>query len=149
TAVPAGGTPPFSYSWNTAPPRTTPTISGLPAGTWTVVVTDSNGCSAIDSTTVGQPAQLLLDTASTPANCGLTDGSATVTPNGGTPTYTYSWTTVPPQTTATAINLAGGSYTVTVTDANGCSATATILVPLTDPATVTVAHTDVSCNGGN
>src|SRR5690606_9843795 len=140
TAVPAGGTPPFSYSWNTAPPRTTPTISGLPAGTWTVVVTDSNRWPAIDSPTARQPPRLLLATASTPANCVLAGGPRPVTPTGGTPTYTYSWNTVPPQTTATAINLAGGSYTVTVTDANGCSATATILVPLTDPATVTVAH---------
>jgi len=149
TAVPSGGTPPYTYSWNTVPPQTGPSVSGLPIGTYTVTVTDNNGCSATSSTIVGQPPELLLDTASTPASCGAANGSATAIPAGGTPPYTYSWNTTPPQTTPTATNLAGGGYSVTVTDANGCSRTVNAMVAQGDAATLAMTRTDVSCNGGN
>ena len=72
------------------------------------------------------------------ANCGQANGSATVVVTGGTPNYTYAWQGLPGQTTATATGLAAGSYTVTVTDANDCSATLTLAVTNLGGPTITV-----------
>ena len=144
----SGGTGPYSFSWNTNPVQTTQNASGVPIGTFVVTVTDANGCTAIDSGTVNEPLPLSLPTTKTPATCGNQDGSATVTPSGGTGSYTYSWNTTPVQTTATASNLPSGSYIVTVTDANGCQDTAQVTVVDLGAPTVSITFSeDVSCNG--
>lgn len=112
------------YSWkNSANVEigTLPSISNLPAGTYTLTVTDS--CSSqSNSVTIDHPASALTATKSqTNASCGGTaTGSATVEISGGTAPYTYSWNTTPEQTSATANNLPAGNYTVTITDAKGC-----------------------------
>ncbi|HXB13414.1 MAG TPA: SprB repeat-containing protein, partial [Bacteroidia bacterium] len=124
TAIGAGGVGPYKYSWNTHPVQTNQTATGLSAGTYTVTVTDHNGCTATTSVTINQPA-LLTATATVISNScnGAPDGKITVIPSGGTPGYNYHW--VPSGgTNATASNLSVGTYTVTVTDANGCTATA-------------------------
>jgi len=149
TATPAGGTPPFTYQWNTTPPQTGATATGLPAGPYTVTTTDANGCTAMATATVGEPPELLPTTSTTPADCGAADGTATVTPAGGTGPYTIRWNTTPPQTTPTATNLVGGNYDVTVTDANGCSRTVTAIVGQTGVADLSTTQVDVTCNGGN
>jgi len=149
TVTPSGGTAPHTYSWNSTPPQTGQGASGLPPGTYTVTSTDANGCTATATATIGEPPQLLPTTSSLPANCGVADGSATVTPAGGTGPYTFSWNTTPTQTTQTAANLPGGTYTVTVTDANGCNAAATVTVAQTGAAQLTTTRVNVSCGGGN
>ncbi|WP_431242797.1 hypothetical protein ACQ9BO_24165 [Flavobacterium sp. P21] len=119
----SGGTPAYTYSW--APSGgTATTASGLTAGTYTVTVTDANGCQATQSFTISQPAVLnALPVAQTNIACyGGSTGSATVTASGGTPAYTYSWAPTG-GTAATATGLVAGTYTVTVTDANGCQDT--------------------------
>ncbi len=153
TATPSGGTAPYSYSWDTAPVQTTATISGLVAGTYIVTVTDANSCSKTATVTITQPALALsLSTAQTNVVCfGGSTGTATVTPSGGTAPYTYSWDSTPVQTTAVATGLSAGTYTVTVTDANSC--TNTISVVITQPAsgmsgTIT-SQTDVLCFGNS
>ena len=73
------------------------------------------------SVNITEPSDLILSTTSDTSFCDLQNGSAIVTVNGGTFPYTYSWNCAPVQTTATATQLAGGVYTVTVTDANNCS----------------------------
>lgn len=147
TATPTGGTTPYTYGWSNG--GTTSTISGLCAGTYTVTVTDANGCTAVDSVIITQPTNLSASiTNSVNVTCfGLCNGSATVTATGGNSPYTYAWNTVPTQTTQTATNLCSGSYTVTVTDANGCTvaSSVTILEPALLVATPT--STPVSCNG--
>src|SRR5690606_36976952 len=98
TVTASGGTAPYSYSWNTAPPRFTPSVTGLPAGTYTVSITDAQNC--VKQLPVTIPASDLDVTVSsfTDVNClGGSDGTATATATGGTPGYTYSWNTVPPQ----------------------------------------------------
>ena len=151
---PAGGTPPYTYYWNTNPVQVTQTATNLIAGTYTVVVTDANGCNASSSATVSQPAQPLSNiTGQTIKNVtcnGNANGIMTVTnPIGGTPPYSYTWYTSPVQTTQTAINVPAGTYSVKVTDANGCSATsfATITEPtkLTNVIASPVKH--VQCFG--
>ncbi|PJJ06974.1 SprB-like repeat protein [Flavobacterium sp. 1] len=146
---PSGGTPGYTYSWSPSG-GTAATATGLAAGSYTVTVTDANGCTATRNYTITQPSAISTATGSqTNVSCnGGTNGSASVSPSGGTPGYTYSWS---PSggTAATATGLAAGSYTVTVTDANGCTATRnyTITQP-TAISTATGSQTNVSCNGG-
>ena len=149
TASVVGGTAPFTYLW-TPGNQTNATATGLTAGTYTVVVTDINGCSGTATTTITQPPAVTATiTASTGPGCfGGSNGTSTVLGGGGTPNYTYLW--VPGnQSNATATGLTAGSYTVTVKDANGCSATASVTI--TQPAVLTAGITatnNILCNGG-
>jgi PKD repeat protein len=77
------------------------------------------------------------------ATCGAADGSASVAPQGGTPPYSYQWSNN--QTTATINNLAAGSYTVTITDANNCTATATANISNTGAPSVSYTATNALC----
>ena len=145
-----GGTTPYSYSWSPSG-GTAATATGLAPNTYTVIVTDFNGCQITRSITVSQPATGLDGTITkTDVSCnGGTNGTATVSATGGTTPYTYSWS---PSggTNATATGLAANTYTVTVTDFNGCQLTRTTTI--TQPATAlggSVTKTDVSCNGGS
>lgn len=117
-----GGSGNYSYLWNTNPIQTTKTATGLSAGSYSVTITDNNnGCTKIGIVNISQPIGIALSSSSTPVSCaGGNDGSATVTPTGGTPPYSYSWTSIPQQFTQTATNLPGGTYTCTVTDSKGC-----------------------------
>ncbi|WP_291120867.1 beta strand repeat-containing protein, partial [Empedobacter sp. UBA7248] len=153
TVAPTGGTPGYTYSWNTVPIQTTATATGLSAGTYTVTVTDANACSTTKSFTITQPTALNVSTGGgqTNVSCfGGANGTATVAPTGGTPGYTYSWNTVPIQTTATATGLSADTYTVTITDANACQTTKSFTITQ-PPALVATegSKSNVSCNGGS
>ncbi|MBC6996021.1 SprB repeat-containing protein, partial [Lewinella lacunae] len=144
TVVVTGGTPDYSYLWSNG--QTTATATSLAAGTYTVTVTDANGCTEIATGTVNEPTDLEAAIADTDVLCnGDTDGTLTVVATGGTPDYTYLWSNG--QTTATANGLAAGTYTVTVTDANGCTETATGMVNEPTDLEATIADADVLCNG--
>lgn len=119
TANPGGGTGPFIYSWNTG--ASSKTISNLAPGTYTVTVTDASNCTTIGSVAIGQPPALALSTSATDTGTGLSNGTATAAPSGGTPGYLYTWSTG--GSTAQIGGLAAGTYTVVVRDANGCSIT--------------------------
>jgi hypothetical protein len=138
TVTPAGGTSPYTYNWGGG--ITTQNRTELAAGTYTVTVTDANGCTAIITKTITQPSALTLSSAITKATCpGISDGATTLTVSGGTTSYTVAWTG-PSSYTSTATSptgLAAGNYTVTVTDANGCTATAIVVVENTNPSPVT------------
>ena len=122
----AGGIPPYSVSWNTNPPQTGTTATGLAQGTVTATVVDGYGCTASVDVQVGAPgAPLSLQViATTPVLCFEdSTGTAEVQAVGGTGPYSYAWSTQPPQGGPLASDLAAGTYSVTVTDANGCTAT--------------------------
>ncbi len=126
-SVVTGGSLPYTYSWSSG--QTTQNISNLPPGNYSVTVTDANNCSASSNTSITAYPTMTLDVTSTNTTCnGLTDGTATATPSGGTPPYQYQWNSNP--TTPTITNLSPGNYAVTVTDANGCtkSGSATVLL---------------------
>ncbi|MFH1321906.1 MAG: PKD domain-containing protein [Bacteroidota bacterium] len=149
TANPSGGIGAYTYSWNDPTFQTNATATGLCAGTVTVTVTDANGCTTTANYTVNQPNAIAITTSTVDATCGNSDGSASANVNGGTSPYTYSWNTSPLQTGSTATALSSGSYTVTVTDANGCTQTATVNINDLGgggSASITV-NTNVSCNG--
>ncbi len=96
------------------------------AGTMSYTVTDANGCSASTTVTLTQPTKVEGATSTTPSGCTGATGTASVTGTGGTGTYSYLWSNG--QATATATGLAVGTYTVTLTDGNGCTGTATATV---------------------
>ena len=118
TATGNGGTPGYTFMWNNG--QTMPMETGLMAGNYTVTVTDMNGCTMVEGTTVLQPAALDLAVSATNVSCfNGNNGTATATGNGGTPGYTFMWNNG--QTMPMAIDLVAGNYTVTVTDMNGCT----------------------------
>lgn len=125
-----GGTSPYTYNWSTG--QTGASVSGLCAGSYTLIVTDANSMSCTQIITITEPSAISAALSSTQTSCGNSDGTATVTPSGGTGSYTYSWSTTPIQTTQTATGLSAGNYSVTVQDANGCSLTATVTLTMPD-----------------
>lgn len=149
TATPASGIVPYTYSWLPGG-DTSSAISNLPAGNYLVTVTDNAGCTISAPAAVTQPSPISLNDISNSAFCGNPNGSAAVLAGGGTPGYTYSWNTVPIQTTAIATGLSAGNFTVLVTDNNGCTATDSVVVAnIAGPVTSAVSLSDVRCNNGN
>jgi gliding motility-associated-like protein len=145
TATPAGGTMPYSYSWSSG--GTNATENNLAPSTYTVTVTDAHGCSSVQTFTVTPSSNITLSATSSNLTCfGSNNGTATVTPSGGVSPYTYSWS---PSggTNATANGLSSGTYTCTITDANGCTATQTFLITQPAQLTSTGASSNVLCNG--
>ena len=146
TASSSGGTMPYTYLWSNG--ATTASNTGLAAGTYTVTITDANGCTATDDDMVTEPVALSASvTVDNNVSCnGLSDGALTASGSGGTMPYTYLWSTG--ATTASITSISGGTYTVTITDANGCVATDddTVMEPAFLFANV-VVDTNVSCNG--
>ncbi|MEW6468731.1 MAG: T9SS type A sorting domain-containing protein [Bacteroidota bacterium] len=148
TVTAAGGTSPYTYTWNSTPSQSTQMATGLSAGTYACTVTDANGCVTSVAVTITQPASAVAATATgSPVSCnGGSNGSATATASGGTPSYTYSWAPGG-QTSANATGLTAGTYTCTVSDANGCTATATVTVTQPAPLAANLTVTNVSCFG--
>ncbi|TND08649.1 MAG: hypothetical protein FD123_2153 [Bacteroidetes bacterium] len=145
-SVVSGGTPPYTYAWNTTPVQTTATATNLPTGTYQVLVTDASGCSTSIYGSIGSAPGLSLTFTTTPAPCNGT-GSATVAVSGGTAPYTYMWNTSPAQLTPTATGLAPGVYAVTVTDASGCAMTSSVLIQNGNPMFLNMSSTPAPCNG--
>jgi hypothetical protein len=137
TVTPSGGTAPYTYAWSNG--ATSQTANNLPSGSYTVTVTDANGCTDQMSVTINQPQSSLVTTA-TQVNVlcfGNPSGSIDLSVSGGTGPYVYSWSNG--STTQDISNLAGGSYTGTVTDVLGC--TASTSVTITEPAALSLTTT--------
>ena len=138
-----GGTAPLNFSWGAGNP-TTEDLDMLSAGNYQLTVTDANGCTASTATvTITEGASLTLNTSSTPETSVGNDGSATVVASGGALPYTYSWSPSL-QDQATASGLIANDYTVTVTDANGCAAMATVTVDFMPTAINDISITELS-----
>jgi len=142
----SGGTPGYTYAW--APlGGTSSTITGRPAGNYICTITDANGCTLVKNITIATPAALSGTISKTDVSCnGGTNGTATVTASGGTGSYSYSWAPTG-GTAATASGLAAGTYTVTITDANTCSTTASITISQPNALSAVTSQTNVLCNG--
>ncbi len=145
-----GGQTPYTYAWVTTPPQTSPTATGLAAGTYSVVVSDASGCSATYTTSVTQPTQVAATTSVIAnASCaGSSDGSASAAGSGGTPPYGYAWTPNA-QATQTATGLTAGTYSVIVTDANGCTAPKTAVITEPIPISLTQTLVNASCGAAD
>ncbi|NQV52872.1 MAG: T9SS type A sorting domain-containing protein [Flavobacteriales bacterium] len=131
TVTPTGASP-FSYAWSNG--ETTASITGIPQGTFTVTVTDDDGCYKSEEIDIYSPPFLNVSSNASNANCESdANGSAEAHQNGGVTPYTYAWSN---GGTADSIGgLTQGTYTVTVTDANGCenASTATVGFDNADP----------------
>lgn len=148
TATPVGGNGPFTYLW-TPGNLTTPTITGLSPGTYTVVVSDSSACAISATVTINEPPALVLTTSGVDVTCnGSATGSATVTVTGGSPGYSYAWSPGG-ATAASATGLSAGTYTVTVTDSAGCTDTAQVNINQPPPLVTSTSSIPVSCAGGS
>ncbi|MBI4648552.1 MAG: gliding motility-associated C-terminal domain-containing protein [Bacteroidia bacterium] len=145
----AGGTNPYNYLWNTNPPCSTPSVANLPAGAYSVTVTDNNGCSKSATVNINDVGAPTISTTYSNVTChGYSNGSADVIASGGTQPYSYQWSDG--SSTSSVLNLDGGNYFVTVTDANGCKAVSSVEILEPDSLQISAAATDVLCkNDGN
>ena len=157
TVVASGGVGGYSYLWTDG--QTTATATNLIPGTYCVIVTDLNGCFDSICVTVISPPGVTATISNTPVTCnGFCDGTASITTSLGVAPYTYLWNNG--QTNLTATGLCSGSYTCTVTDANGCffnaSTTITqptiIIIDVIPPSTICIGQSvtlNASANGGH
>ena len=127
-AIASGGSPPYSYLWNTS--QSGSSISSLCPGEYRVTATDSHGCQKTDSTNVAPPSPPNVSTSGTPASCfNCADGSADANPSGGNAPYSYSWSNG--QTVQNVTGLLPASYSVCIIDANGCTSCDSITISFT------------------
>ncbi len=146
TITATGGTSAYSYLWSTG--ATTSVITSQTAGVKTATVTDANGCTSVNTVSILEPTVLTATTSQTNTTCnGVCDGSAIVTPNGGTAPYTFVWSNG--NTSTTNNSLCAGVYTISVIDANGC--TTNQIITITEPTAITISALsgNILCNGGS
>ena len=138
-----GGTAPYTYDWSNM--ETTKDVANLAAGSYSVVITDNNNCSANFNYQVAEPTELLVAGSIGHISCfGVNDGSVDITVTGGTAGYTYLWSNT--YTIEDLVNLAPAIYNVTVSDGNNCTVTGSYTVTTPDELTTTGAVTDLACN---
>jgi gliding motility-associated-like protein len=141
------GNSPFTYAWLPSSGSST-TTSNLIAGTYVVVITDKDGCKGKDTVVINEPLKAVSYTlASTDAKC-FRDKNGIASVNnisGGTPGYTYSWSTIPVQTSSSATGLGKGTYTVTITDNKGCNVKPPVKINEPDSLTIKTANSGSSC----
>lgn len=139
-----GGTSNYTYAWDSG--QMTDNISGLTAGTYTLTTTDANNCQKETPVTITEPTEITSTSSSTLAGCnGANNGTATVTVQGGTPTYNYIWDNG--ETTATAGAINGGNHQVTVTDNNDCEHIVDVFVDSTPDIVLSSNQVDILCYG--
>lgn len=155
-----GGTAPFTFTWSPAvgtvtSTATTTTVSGVPAGVYTLDVTDANNCTASFTYTLNSTTTPTAVVTANNTTCSyLNDGSASAVVSGGVPTYTYTWSNVTSGVIASAPNLSSvsgltpDSYTLVVTDAGGCSTTQTFTISSAPAIVSNLSSTDNLCNSG-
>lgn len=141
----AQGYPPFNFAWSNGVMDST--ITGLVAGVYTVTVTDLGNCTATITDTITQPNLIVGSATVTDASCDMANGSATVVASGGTLPYTYTWPTG--ADSSTVLGLAGGTYTMTISDANGCDDGLIVAVNSTYAPSVTLNAVDATCENAN
>src|SRR5258706_2373668 len=149
-----GGAPQFSFAWSTTPIQTTQTATGLAAGSYTVTVTDANGCTGTSTVVVNSTSSLNVSASVTGPNPICMGQNTTITSNitGGTPPYNYSWTpsaTLSSSTSQSAIATptATTTYTISITDSNNCVSVATVAVTVNPLPTVTPCSNTSICVG--
>lgn len=144
TASVTGGVPPYTYIWNY--PGSGTSLDSVPAGQYVLSVSDSVGCTVLDTFVVNEPPPLVLDSFAMDLTCNNdSSGKAWVTVSGGTVPYYYFWSDS--SAIDTTSMLKAGSYQVTVADSNGCMAMASVTINEPDPVTVSYISDDATCNG--
>jgi hypothetical protein len=147
-----GGKSPYSYFWSDGTTGGN-SIVGRPAGTYTVTVTDGNGCTTTAQAVITEPVQISITGNTTHVTCnGLTNGKIDITAQSITSIKSYEWKNSAGTIiaiTEDVINLSAGTYTVTVTDADGCKLSTAYTVTQPTAANVSAAPANTTCFGGN
>jgi gliding motility-associated-like protein len=144
SAIISGGTPSYSYQWSNG--QTNSTAGNLSAGIYSLLVTDSNGCSLFDAVTITEPTALAITASSNGASCnGGTDGTATVISSGGTLPYAFAWNNG--ASSNSIAGLSAGNYSVMITDGNGCIQSTNVSVSEQSPVQLSFSSTNALCNG--
>uniref|UniRef100_UPI001A957D60 T9SS type B sorting domain-containing protein n=1 Tax=Desertivirga arenae TaxID=2810309 RepID=UPI001A957D60 len=146
----SGGTGPYTFAWSNG--ATTENLTGLAAGTYTLTVTDKNGITTTASATITEPSALLAAVVTSKTDVtvkGASTGAIDISVSGGTSPYSYAWSNG--ATTEDLTGLAAGTYSVTVTDKNGITTTAsaTITEPSALLAAVVTSKTDITVKGAS
>lgn len=148
----SGGNPNYTYSWSsgmvTAPiPNTSHSITGLASGMYYVSVTDSKGCTSVDSINVIGTTKPAISLSGTNINCSSNNGTISATTTGGQPGYSYLWSDG--VMTQNRTNLPPAIYTVTVSDANGCTATQSFNVGINSNPSLFLTKGNTTCHLNN
>ena len=146
--VPQGGTAPFTFTWNGT--ASNDSVFNLAAGNYTAGIRDSVGCIAFTQITITEPQVLSITLLSNNPSCyGDSSGAAVVSPTGGTRPYNYNWSPFG-GTDSLVTDMPGGTYTVSITDANGCTASVSTTINITPQINISLAsQVNASCNGSN
>ncbi len=142
--TPIGGQPPYTYYWLQTG-ATTNVVNGLCAGVYDFEIIDANGCKRVSSVSITEPNAISPGNSFVNASCGICDGSISLNPTGGIAPYTYSWSNG--QTTSTLASLCAGVYGVAITDSNGCSTQASVILNNTNAPSVSFSNLNASCFG--
>jgi uncharacterized delta-60 repeat protein len=145
TATVSTGLPPYTYLWSNG--QSTQTISNLAVGTYSVTVKDADGCSTVLTQSVTATPVLTFNVNTTPAKCGLSNGTGSVVVSGGPAIVSYSWSNG--STSNPAINLPSGPNAVTVLDANGCSSTSTFTIAALPIVSINITNNATTCGLSN
>jgi gliding motility-associated-like protein len=150
TILPPSIYTPIQYSLNNGTPQTGNIFTSLAAGSYNVTVTDAIGCSGSTTIVITEGAGITATFNPTPTSCtGINNGTITVNANGGTLPYQYSINNGLPQNSNLFTGLAPGTYSIKVTDANGCSSISIVVVNPGASLLAGITKVDVSCNGGS
>ena len=142
----SGGIAPYAYLWTTVSAQTTKIITGLCAGTYSVIVTDANFDIVSAAVEITEPSVLTISLTSADTHCNQNDGTATATVSGGTTAYTFWWSDG--SIASNISNLSSQIYSLTVTDANGCTANNSIFVNNLNGVTAQIiSSASLTCNG--
>lgn len=150
TVTPTAGTAPFTFTLNGGPAQPTGLFGPLAAGSYTIAFTDVNGCTGSTNATVVGGANITVTLVNTATSCpGVNNGTITITPVTGTAPYSYSLDGGPAQTSNVFTNLAPGTHSLTIVDANGCTGTRSPFIGTGSGITSTGIPTATSCPGVN
>jgi len=142
-----GGVTPYQYTWGHVPANVS-TASNLTAGSYSLTVTDANGCTMTQAYSISQPTQIIVNASQTAVSCfGGNNGAVIINANGGTGVLNYSINGGTTQSSNQFGNLISGNYSVTVTDANGCTAIAQTQVTQPTQLTSAANATNILCFG--
>ncbi|MFZ2895761.1 MAG: hypothetical protein WA008_07515 [Saprospiraceae bacterium] len=146
TSSVTGGAPPYTYLWSNG--STNPNLLDVGAGSYSLTVTDTEGCSGQAYVFIPQPGALILSMDGNDVTCfGQTTGAIFTTLTGGSLPYSYLWSNG--ETTPSLGNIGGGTYTLTVTDAHGCDVVGSVTINQGNEIHIYTNTFPVSCNGGS
>lgn len=148
TAAASGGTPNYQYSLNGGTFQMGNTFTGLGAGSYTISVQDTNGCTASDVSNIANPSTMIVSASSTAIACNGGTADITVSASGGTPNYQYSLDGSPYQASNLFAALPAGTYNIDVLDANNCAAATSITITEPTALVASASAPPIACFGG-